>query len=160
MIKTVVTDVDGVLNTGQFLYDDRGKRYKVFGPHDNDGVKMLRECEVNVIAISADRRGFQITWRRCEDMGIELIQISESDRMMVLARNFDAHSTLFIGDGYYDVEPMLYFDHSAAPKNAIALARSAAKWKLKSRGGEGVLLEVALRLTKPTMWDIVRGRHV
>ena len=38
---TFVLDVDGVLTTGQFLYSVNGKIYKVFGPHDSDGLKML-----------------------------------------------------------------------------------------------------------------------
>ena len=31
-------DVDGVMTTGQFLYSKDGKDYKVFGPHDSDGL--------------------------------------------------------------------------------------------------------------------------
>jgi 3-deoxy-D-manno-octulosonate 8-phosphate phosphatase KdsC-like HAD superfamily phosphatase len=40
MIKHVIFDVDGVFTTGQFLYDVNGKAYKIFGPHDFDGLKM------------------------------------------------------------------------------------------------------------------------
>ena len=38
---TFVMDVDGVLSTGQFLYSSDGKAYKIFGPHDADGLKFV-----------------------------------------------------------------------------------------------------------------------
>ena len=28
--KNIVLDVDGIMTTGQFFYDENGKRYKVF----------------------------------------------------------------------------------------------------------------------------------
>ena len=40
--KNLILDVDGVFTTGQFLYTKEGKFAKVFGPHDNDGLKLLK----------------------------------------------------------------------------------------------------------------------
>ena len=34
-------DVDGVLNTGQFIYNSKGKFGKIFGADDNDALKIL-----------------------------------------------------------------------------------------------------------------------
>ena len=45
-----VLDVDGVMTTGQFLYDSKGKAYKIFGPHDADGLKLIRD-KVNIYFI-------------------------------------------------------------------------------------------------------------
>ena len=36
-----IIDVDGVMTTGQFFYSEEGKRMKVFGPDDNDGLGLL-----------------------------------------------------------------------------------------------------------------------
>ena len=33
----LIIDIDGVMTTGQFLYSEKGKAFKVFGPHDSDG---------------------------------------------------------------------------------------------------------------------------
>ena len=49
---TFVVDVDGVMTTGQFLYSKLGKEYKIFGPHDNDGLKMLKKKNSNRIYLS------------------------------------------------------------------------------------------------------------
>ena len=37
-----------------------GKKYKIFGPHDNDGLKMIKDL-INIQFISADRNGYSIT---------------------------------------------------------------------------------------------------
>ena len=63
-----VLDVDGVLSSGQFLYDSNGKQYKIFGPHDNDGLKLISKY-IKIRFISADTRGFEISKKRVEDMG-------------------------------------------------------------------------------------------
>lgn len=55
--KVFVIDVDGVLSTGQFYYSESGKAFKVFGPHDNDGIKMIKK-KIEILFITADRRGF------------------------------------------------------------------------------------------------------
>ena len=48
MIKNLILDVDGVMTTGQFLYSEDGKAYKIFGPHDADGLKILRN-KLNIL---------------------------------------------------------------------------------------------------------------
>ena len=38
----LIIDIDGVMTTGQFFYSEKGKVLKVFGPHDADGLKMIK----------------------------------------------------------------------------------------------------------------------
>ena len=76
---TFVIDVDGVLTTGQFLYSEKGKAFKIFGAHDADGLKLIKD-KVNILFISADKRGFKISKKRIEDMGYPLYHVHESER--------------------------------------------------------------------------------
>src|SRR3989344_4958911 len=78
-ITRVIFDVDGVFTTGQFLYTGEGKFAKVFGPHDGDGIKLLKRW-VDVEAISADARGWEITKKRMDDMSIPVTLVSELER--------------------------------------------------------------------------------
>ena len=39
-----ISDVDGVLTDGKYLYSKQGKEYKMFGAHDNDGAKLLKQA--------------------------------------------------------------------------------------------------------------------
>ena len=72
IIEELVTDVDGVLTDGKYFYSDQGKILKQFGPHDSDGFKIIKSLGINVRAISADHRGFNITRKRLGDMGIDV----------------------------------------------------------------------------------------
>ena len=69
---TLVRDVDGVLTTGHFIYTVDGKAAKVFGPDDHDALLLVKPY-LDVIAITGDRRGFDITKKRvAEDMNLRL----------------------------------------------------------------------------------------
>ena len=94
------TDVDGVMTTGQFLYSADGKTHKVFGPHDNEGIKLLKGL-LPVRFITADKRGFGITKRRIvDDMGCPLDLVPEAEREAFIAGLGDR--VAFMGDGYSD----------------------------------------------------------
>ena len=43
MRRIIISDVDGCLTDGKFVYTSEGKVSKTFGPHDNDGVKKLKK---------------------------------------------------------------------------------------------------------------------
>ena len=58
--KNFILDVDGVLTTGQFLYDENGKKFKIFGPDDSDALNILKKY-INIVFVSADKRGFKIS---------------------------------------------------------------------------------------------------
>ena len=80
-------DVDGVMTSGQFLYSQDGKEYKVFGPHDNDGLKLIKD-KVTIKFITADKRGFAITKKRIvDDMGFELDLVCEKNRFKYIKEN-------------------------------------------------------------------------
>jgi len=158
-IKTVITDVDGVLTDGRFVYTKDGKQSKTFGAHDADGVKMLRNAGINIIAISADKRGWPITECRLIDMKVESHQVSESERIKFISDiiNGDPYSGVaFVGDGYYDVEAMKLCEVGFAPKNSLIDTASRTRFIdlpsnvkiLPVGGGEGVLFYVAQMIIK------------
>ena len=67
-----ILDVDGVMTDGRFLYSEKGKVFKTFGPHDSDGLNILKKY-LKFFFISSDKRGFKITRKRIvDDMGYEL----------------------------------------------------------------------------------------
>jgi YrbI family 3-deoxy-D-manno-octulosonate 8-phosphate phosphatase len=145
-VDKLITDVDGVLTDGTFLYSEQGKVYKKFGPHDSDGVKLLRSMNISVQAITADKRGFDITKSRLNDMNIELTFVSEQDRLNWLRENCGLEKTAFVGDGLYDAPAMRHCAVSFAPLNAVAFAKQNATKILEVCGGNGALLEVALEI--------------
>jgi len=138
--ELIVTDVDGVLTNGRYLYDVYGKQYKEFGPHDADGVKFFRKFGVEVLAISADKRGFPITEKRLKDMGVPITLVSENDRLSYVNRISNSKRFAFIGDGYFDISSLLASTVGYAPSNALDVVKKHADVVLPICGGEGVLL--------------------
>lgn len=146
MIEKLVTDVDGVLTDGKFTYSVDGKIYKQFGPHDSDGIKIIQDEGINIIAITADKRGFGISEKRLKDLGIELHLVREKERLKWFKENTNPKKTVFVGDGLFDIPLMKICLVSFAPINAIDLVKKFATHVINSKGGEGVLLEIAFKL--------------
>lgn len=147
-IKTLVTDVDGVLTDGKFYYSESGKVFKKFGPHDADGIKIIKALNIDVVAISADSRGFGITQKRLNDMGIPIYQVSEKDRFSWISNKYTLDETVFIGDGLYDVKLLLAVAVGLTPANAIPICKKVATHTLTSYGGNGAILEAAIWILK------------
>lgn len=144
--KKIVFDVDGVFTTGQFLYTEEGKFAKIFGPHDNDGIKLIRQY-LEVEAISADKRGWNITKKRIqEDMNIPLTEVSEKDRVDYFKKMGDLSQVIYMGDGLHDIPIFKIVGYSIAPANAISKARETANYVTTTRSGEGAVLEACLHI--------------
>ena len=144
----IFCDVDGVLNTGQFLYNEFGKQYKIFGPHDGDGVKLLRKHGFDVRFVSADHRGFKITQSRINDMGCSLTLVSEGDRYDYINKNFGLSNVVYIGDGIHDAPILRDAKIGIAPLDARIEARLASQYITESKAGRGAFLDAALIILK------------
>jgi YrbI family 3-deoxy-D-manno-octulosonate 8-phosphate phosphatase len=148
MKKTIfISDVDGCLTDGRFIYTVNGKVAKIFGPHDNDGVKMLKRNNIDVVFISADKRGFAITSTRIQDMKCKVYNVSESDRVewvkkYIADNNYER--SLFFGDGIGDIPVKDVVDYFVAPKNARIEAREIAHHTTPTIRGQGAFLDAAI----------------
>ena len=145
----VISDVDGCLTDGKFIYTADGKVAKTFGPHDADGVKLLKSLGVDVIFISADKRGFPITKKRIEDMKCEIYNISEADRLEWIKSKYEDYNyIIFFGDGIYDAKVADVVDAFIAPMNARPEAKDVATHVTDHCGGDGAFLDLALYVKK------------
>ncbi len=146
--KYLIIDVDGVMTTGQFLYSIEGKEYKIFGAHDNDGLKMLKD-KIKIIFVTADKRGYQISKKRIvDDMGQELYLIGEQDRYKYIDTNYGFSNTIYIGDGIFDAKILKACLFGIAPLNARIEARNAANYITNSKSGEGAVLDACLLINE------------
>lgn len=141
-------DVDGVLNTGQFLYSAEGKAFKIFGPHDNDGLKLLKD-KMKIEFLTADKRGFPITKKRIvDDMGYKLKLVSEQDRYEYIKRNYNVNDLIYMGDGYHDVKVLKACKFGIAPASARKEAKENADFVTESKAGEGAVLDACLEILR------------
>lgn len=143
----VISDVDGCLTDGKFIYTEDGKVAKVFGAHDNDGVKLLKKFGVDIQFISADKRGFNITKRRIEDMCCNVELVVEEERSSYIKKKLNGYDlVIFFGDGIGDyaaaVDNLNYIVF-IAPKNALPIVKDAADFVTYNNGGEGAFFNLA-----------------
>ena len=47
----------------KYSYNKDGKVIKIFGPHDNDGLKIVKNF-FKILFITADKKGYQISKKR------------------------------------------------------------------------------------------------
>lgn len=142
-----VLDVDGVMTTGHFIYSVKGKALKIFGPHDADGLKLIKD-KVNIFFITADNRGFAISKKRIEDLGFEIELISEQDRYNYIKEKFGFENTIFMGDGIFDAPLIRDCKFGIAPANARQEAKEVAHFITPSRSAEGAVCDACLEINR------------
>ena len=152
MITKLIMDVDGVLNTGHMVYSADGKMFKLFGPHDKDGLKIIKQYLSDITFITADITGWDITYRRIvTDWGYDhsqLVLVSEEDRMSYFENNCDFETTAFIADGYNDAPILKRVKLGIAPASARVEAKDAADYVTPSNAGSGAVLDACLYIER------------
>ena len=147
MNKNLIIDVDGVMTTGQFLYSSDGKSHKIFGSHDADGLKLIKNC-FNILFITADKRGYRISEKRIKDMGFPIDLVDEKDRYLYIKEKFGFENTIFIGDGIYDAPIIQDCLFGIVPANARIEAKRVAKFITPSASGEGAVCDACFEIKK------------
>lgn len=147
-IDHFISDVDGVMTPTSFFYNKNGKTLKQFAAHDNDGVKILKKLKIEFIAITADKRGFKISKKRMDDIGVPLLLVNENERYKFISSKFNLTKTAYIADGLFDCQLLKESRFSFAPNDATNEAINSAKIKLTRNGGCGVVYEAVTYLIK------------
>ncbi len=145
--KNFILDVDGVLTTGQFFYDQNGKKYKVFSVDDKDALTLLKKY-IKISFITSDIKGFKISKKRVEDMGFKLKYISSDKRYTWMKKNYDLKNIIFMGDGLYDLKLFKNVGMSICPKNSVSIIKKYANYETKNRGGERSVTEACIFILK------------
>ena len=145
--KFIIIDIDGVLSTGSFLYNNKGKSHKIFGPDDNEALKILKNYAA-IIFITADKRGFEISKKRVQDMGFSCHLVDSKKRLNWIQKKFDLNLTIYIGDGIYDFLVFQKVFYSIAMSDSFFLSKKYASYITKHLGGKRGLAEASLHILK------------
>ena len=142
-----ILDVDGVLTDGKFYYSQEGKLLKKFGPHDSDGLKIISKY-LKIKFISADKRGFDISNKRIQDMGYSLSLVSEDERANWLNENCDLSKSAYMGDGIFDIYGVKNSLVGISPANALQEVKDSSNYVTHNIGGEGAVFEACMYILK------------
>jgi 3-deoxy-D-manno-octulosonate 8-phosphate phosphatase (KDO 8-P phosphatase) len=144
--KTFILDVDGVFTDGKIYCSSEGKLFKVFGPDDHDALKLI-QGKLQIVVVSADRRGFHISRRRIEDdMGLDLHLVGSRERVDWITERYKPNECVYMGDGIFDPLVFKIVGYSIAPNNASLRTQAAANFVTSTRGSEGAVAEASLHL--------------
>jgi len=144
--RLFVLDVDGVMTTGRFYYTEEGKKMKVFGPDDNDGLSLLKPY-IEILFVTGDKKGFKISNKRIvEDMNYNLELVSTIRRVEWIAERCDLNEVIYMGDGIFDHYVFNKVGYSIAPSNADVNAKQHADFVTARAGGDRAVAEACLHI--------------
>jgi 3-deoxy-D-manno-octulosonate 8-phosphate phosphatase (KDO 8-P phosphatase) len=150
-ILLLLLDVDGVLTTGEIIYNDTGYETKVFHVRDGLGIRLLMESGVNV-GIITGRRSMALV-HRCNNLGITLVKDGIRNKAAALKTilketGIHASATAFLGDDLPDLPIMRRVGFPVAVADAHELVKEAATMVTRRNGGCGAVREVSELILK------------
>ncbi len=146
--KYFILDVDGVLTNGQFIYDNKGKKFKIFGPDDADALNILKKY-INILFVTADKKGLSISKKRVtKDMGFKLYLVNSVSRANWINKKFGLKKVIYMGDGFYDYLVMSKVFYSISTKDSDINAKKSSNYITKRAGGSRAVAEAATHIMK------------
>jgi 3-deoxy-D-manno-octulosonate 8-phosphate phosphatase (KDO 8-P phosphatase) len=161
-IKMVILDVDGVLTSGDIIYNDKGEQTKIFNVKDGVGIRLLKEAGIKV-GIITGRKG-QALHHRCVNLGIDLIfdGIKRKDQALeavATSTGIPMEAMAYVGDDLPDLPAMKRVGLSVAVADAHEILRECAHMTTRARGGKGAVREISEAILKAQgLWDDLIGR--
>lgn len=143
-----ILDIDGVFTDGKFYYTEHGKVMKEFGADDHDAIKLIRD-DVDVIMLSGDWRGYNISSLRVRDMGYELHKVAcNAERVKWMHEQFgkDLSHIIYMGDGFTDVMAFREVGYAICPNNASEYAKKYADYVCRCDGGNRAVAEAVFHI--------------
>lgn len=145
MIKLIVFDIDGVITDGSVIVDSKGNEQKQINLKDIDGIFELHQRGYRIAAITGEdteivayfekRFPWEFFFRGIKNKKEILQKIEESECI-------SREEICYVGDGKYDVEPLIYAGLGLCPANAVDRAKNAADIILQNDGGKGCIWEM------------------
>ncbi|XP_077979901.1 N-acylneuraminate cytidylyltransferase-like [Glandiceps talaboti] len=151
-VKLVVFDIDGVITDNQVHVTDRGEEFRSYNCSDIEGIKLLKEAEVEVRLISEDD-GSAV--RLIGEKTGCVLGKGAKNKLDVVSKwvnelELQWPQVTYMGNDKSDIEVMRKVGLGAAPADAQTETRYAARYLSNQRGGRGAVRELCdhiLRLT-------------
>ena len=156
-VSLLLLDVDGVLTTGQVIYNDAGQETKIFNVRDGLGIRLLREAGI-LVGIVTGRRSMALV-HRCKNLGITIVKDGIRNKEQALLEilketGLTEADTAFIGDDIPDLPIMRRVGLPIAVGDAHFLVKEAAVITTHADGGKGAVREISEKILKSKgEWD-------
>jgi 3-deoxy-D-manno-octulosonate 8-phosphate phosphatase (KDO 8-P phosphatase) len=143
-VRVAFFDVDGVLTDGGLFMGEQGEVLKRFNILDGLGLKLLQRAGITPVVITG--RDSPALRKRLEALGIQHVHYGTEDKRpaaeaTLKTLGLDWQQAAAIGDDWPDLPVLRRCAFAAAPANAHAEVRAAARYVTQARGGEGAARE-------------------
>ena len=145
-IKAIFFDVDGVLTDGRIIYDETGKEIKNFNVKDGYIISHLKKAGILVGIITG--RDSKVVNNRAAELKLDFCHQGIMDKLAVFEKLVTFHKlkkkhVAYIGDDINDLGVLRACGLAACPADALDYMKKEADIVTQSKGGEGVVREVA-----------------
>ncbi len=149
-IRAIISDIDGVLTSGEIIIDSRGEELKIFNVRDGNGIKMWLSAGYKFAFLSG--RVSKPVDFRAHELGVDVIQGThckvESGEKLLEKWGISWEEVAYIGDDIVDLPIMRKVGFPVAVGDAAAEVKNEALYITSSPGGKGAVREVIEMILK------------
>ena len=146
--KIVFTDFDGCLTDDRVWLNQEGEEFVAANRKDGLAVNRFKNLGIQVVITSTETN--KVVLARGIKMGVEVLQgladKAESIDQYLIQKNLFWNDVWYIGNDVNDLGAIRKAKFSICPSDAVEAVKKEVDLKLKTKGGYGVLSELATLL--------------
>jgi N-acylneuraminate cytidylyltransferase len=146
--KILFTDFDGCLTDDRVWLNQEGEEFVAANRKDGLAVKRLKNLGIQVVITSTETN--KVVLARGNKMGVEVLQgladKAESIEQYLKQKNLSWNDVWYIGNDVNDLGAIRNAKFSICPSDAVKAVKKEVDLRLKTKGGYGVLSELATLL--------------
>ncbi len=143
--KILFTDFDGCLTDDRVWLNQEGEEFVAANRKDGLAVKWLKNLGIQVVITSTETN--KVVLARGTKMGVEVLQglsdKAESIEQYLNQKNLSWNDVWYIGNDINDLGAIRKAKFSICPSDAVKAVKKEVDLKLKTKGGYGILSELA-----------------
>ena len=163
-IKLLALDVDGVLTDGSIYISPAGEVFKGFNAKDGMGISCALRSGLQIAVITG--RQSPIVERRCEELGITLLQQGDKDKRLALQQmaqelGLTREEIAYMGDDLNDIPAFKASGLNLVPADAAIEVMAVADIITKASGGRGAVREaITMILAAQDNWNVIVNSYL
>ena len=163
-IKLLALDVDGVLTDGSIYISPAGAVFKGFNAKDGMGISCALRSGLQIAVITG--RQSPIVERRCEELGITLLQQGVKDKRLALQQmaqklGLVREEIAYMGDDLNDIPAFKASGLNLVPADAAIEVMAVADIITKASGGRGAVREaITMILAAQDNWNVIVNSYL
>ena len=148
--KIIFTDFDGCLTDDRVWLNQNGEEFIAANRKDGLAVNRLKKLGVSIVITSAETNA--VVSARANKLGIEALQgLSDKVKAIesyLIKSKLSWNDSWYIGNDVNDIEAIRKAKFSLCPCDAVKVVRKEVDYKLRTKGGYGILSEIVTELEK------------